>query len=615
MKVTYKVVLSAALTLLLGWSSGAMAAQTVETGTEPRPLDADDYFRIGRVGDPQVSPDGGWIAYTVTTYDLEEDKSNTRVWMVSSAGGAARPLTGEKVSSSTPRWSPDGKYLAFLSARDEGKTQVWTLFREGGEGVQVTDTAQDVGSFEWAPDSKRLVLVLKDPKPEEQEAHEKGDDYEKKTPPPWVVTRQQFKMDYVGYLDSLRDHLYVYDLGTNETTQITSGDFDDSEPSWSPDGTRIAFTSNRTESPDANYNTDIWVVSASNTDMGAQLTQVTTNPGADASPSWSPDGNAIAHTTNLETGARSLYGTAQLAVSTSAGGGLEVLTQELDRMVFSPRFSAHEDTIYFLLEDSGEQNLARVSAAGGAVERLIQGPRSVGGFDFGAEGAIAVRISEPQLPNEIFLFQNGELEQLSQTNAELLAGLQLGEVEKIRFQSPGWNPDREPSSSSHQASRRECATPPCCGFTAGHRLSTTSASISSSSFSLPMATSWSCPTPGARPATARSSASAIWRAWGEPDYRGRDGGGRRGHRARLGRPGPSRCLGLVLRRHADQPRHHQDRSLQGRGHRRQRHALRRQLRPRSVPALVGATSSACPGSPRTASSGKSSLRTTEWRTS
>ena len=518
MKTTTKVILSLVLLLLAGSASVALAEETASgKTTEPRPLEVDDYFRIGRVGDPQVSPDGGWIAYTVTTYDLEEDESNTRVWMVSSTGGAARPLTGEKVSSSTPRWSPDGKYLAFLSARDEGKTQLWTLFREGGEGVQVTDTAQDVGSFEWAPDSKRLVLVLKDPKPEELEAHEKGDDYEKKTSPPWVVTRQQFKMDYVGYLDSLRDHLYVYDLDSKETTQITSGDFDDSEPSWSPDGTRIAFTSNRTENPDANYNTDIWVVSASTTDMGTQLTQVTTNPGADASPSWSPDGKTIAHTSNLEIGARSLYGTAHLAVSTLAGGGLELLTKELDRMIFSPRFSAHEDTIYFLLEDSGEQNLARVSAAGGAVERLIQGPRSVGGFDFGVEGAIAVRISEPQLPNEIFLYQNGELEQLSQTNAELLAGLQLGEVEKIQFQSPDGTPIEA-----------FVIKPP--GFQAGTRYPTVlrihggpQAQYDFSFYfeqQLFAANGYLVVMPNPRGSTGygQEFCLGIWQAWGEPDY-------------------------------------------------------------------------------------------------
>jgi len=148
-----------------------------------------------------ISPDG-----TTIVFDMLGD-----LYTVPIEGGEATALTDGIEWSFQPRFSPDGKYLAFLSARDEGKTQIWTLFREGGEGVQLTDTAQDVSSFEWAPDSKRLVLVLKDPKPEELEAHEKGDEYEEKTPPPWVVTRQQFKMDYVGYLDSRRDHLYVFE--------------------------------------------------------------------------------------------------------------------------------------------------------------------------------------------------------------------------------------------------------------------------------------------------------------------------------------------------------------------------------------------------------------------
>jgi dipeptidyl aminopeptidase/acylaminoacyl peptidase len=436
MKLEYKIALLTGLLLVAGWIPvHAEAESSDEVAKGPRPLEVDDHSQIRAVGDPQMSPDGRWIAYAVTTLDLEEDESTTRIWMVPSAGGEARPLTGEKVSSSRPRWSPDGKYLAFLSARDEGKTQVWTLFREGGEGLQLTDTAQGVSSFEWAPDSKRMVLVLKDPKPEEIEAHEQGDDYEEKTAPPWVVTRQQFKQDYVGYLDSRRNHLYVFDLETKETTQITSGDYDDAEPAWAPDGTRIAFTSNRTAEPDTNYNTDIWVVSTDNTDKGAELLRITENPGPDASPSWSPDGALLAHNSIVETKARTLYATNHLAVSSSQGGSTEVLTRDLDRMIYRPRFSPSENAIYFLLEDRGEQNLARVPAEGGAVERLIQGRNVVARFDFGPEEAMAVLITQPHLPEEVFVFQNGTIEQRTHTNTELLAEIELGAVEKIRFQS------------------------------------------------------------------------------------------------------------------------------------------------------------------------------------
>lgn len=428
----------AALSLLCGWSA-LSPAESSAAGKKSKTqlVTVDDYFRLGAVDDPRISPDGRWIAYTVTTQDLEADESSSRIWMVPAAGGDAIPLSAKGESASSPRWSSDGKYLGFLSARNEGKNQVWTLFREGGEAVQRTDTAQGVKSFEWSPDGAKILLVMQDPRPEELEAkaaEEKGEPYEAKTPPPWVVTRQQFKMDYVGYLDSRRTHLYVFDLKTTAIKQITSGDFDDSNPAWSPDGSHVAFVSNRTDFPDDNYNTDIWVVAADNDNLGAKLRQITTNPGPDGTPSWSRDGRQIAHTSNIETAA-ALYGTQHLAVSSVAGGETKLLTQPLDRMIFAPRFSKHDDSIYFLLEDSGELNLARISSSGGAVERLVSGPRAVSALDQGPSGEIAILVSEPRFPAEVFLFSGGDIERRSHVNDEVLASLRLGSVEEIRYAS------------------------------------------------------------------------------------------------------------------------------------------------------------------------------------
>lgn len=135
-----------------------------------RNLTVDDYFRIKEVSDPQISPEGNWVASVVKTAKLEEDKNEERIWMVSSEGGEAIPLTAENVSSNHPRWSPDGKYLAFLSEREEGQKQAWLLNRLGGEAQQLTDTIQDVKDFAWSPVGDRLVLVLQDPSPDELEA-------------------------------------------------------------------------------------------------------------------------------------------------------------------------------------------------------------------------------------------------------------------------------------------------------------------------------------------------------------------------------------------------------------------------------------------------------------
>src|SRR6266478_2263529 len=221
--------------------SGAESyAQQAQTG--PRAVSGADVFAFRDLHDPQMSPEGQWVAYTMGMLNREEDKNEERIWMVPATGGDAIPLTAEKVSSSHPRWSPDGKYLAFLSARNEGKAQVWLLNRKGGEAQKLTDTPQDVDDFEWSPESKRILLVLRDAKPEElQEAKTKEKDKDKgeiekdkkaKPAKPWVVDRLQFKQDTIGYLDRRRTHIYVLDVAAKSLAQVSSGDFDDTEPAW-----------------------------------------------------------------------------------------------------------------------------------------------------------------------------------------------------------------------------------------------------------------------------------------------------------------------------------------------------------------------------------------------
>ena len=239
--------------------------------------------------------------------------------------------------------------------------------------------------------------MLRDPTEAEVAAHEQGDAYEEGTAPPWVIDRRQFKLDYEGYLDRRRRHVYVLDLASDKLDRLTQGDYDAAEPTWSPDGKRIAFTSNRTEEPDSNYNTDIWVVDADPQSAAEQPLQITRGEGADTSPAWSPDGRSIAHTSVTDAAAM-LYATSHLAVSAADGSGTRVLTEELDRMVFQPRFSPDGRYLWFLLEDSGEQNLARIRPRGGDVERRVGGRDVVQDYHFGAGGDAALLVSRPQLP-------------------------------------------------------------------------------------------------------------------------------------------------------------------------------------------------------------------------
>ncbi len=411
--------------------------------TQPRPITIDDLFQIREVSDPQLSPDAQSVAYTVKTLLVKEDKSEERIWSVPTNGGDAIPLTAEGVSSSHPRWSPDGKYLAFLSARNEEKTQVWLLNRSGGEAQRLTDTPQDVDDFAWSPDSTRLVVILRDASEEElAEAHAKGkekDDKEKKPKirKPWVIDRLQFKTDEVGYLDRRRAHLHVLDLATKNLTQITSGDYDDAHPAWSPDSTLIAFASNRSKpDPDRAYNTDIWVVAANNTDKGAQLTQVTTNPGDDDVPSWSPDGKLITYGTQPDPRLFQ-YATHHVAVSPASGGAARVLTQLFDRNATEPRFSPDGSSIYFIGDDDGTQNLCRVSANGGQVTRAIAGRFILYAYSLGKNGDIAAQIDMPDRPSEIYSqpASSDKLTRLTKTNDAVISQLKLVNPEYVQFKS------------------------------------------------------------------------------------------------------------------------------------------------------------------------------------
>jgi dipeptidyl aminopeptidase/acylaminoacyl peptidase len=436
----FSCILCVLLALCPSFPLFAQEAASKPAPSAPRNITIDDLFQIRDVSQPELSPDGQWIAYVVRTRMFKEDKNEQRLWMVPTHSGDAIPLTAEGVSSSHPRWSPDGKFLALLSARNGGKNQVWLLNRLGGEAVRLTEVAQGVNDFEWSPDSARLVLILQDPKPEDLEtAKDKDKDKpgpaKPKTPPPFVVDRLQFKEDTVGYLDRRRTHLYVFDVAAKSTTQITSGDFDDTEPAWSPDGRSLAFTSNRsTPDPDRTFNTDIWVVAANNTDKGAHPTQITTNPGADRSPTWSPDGKWVAFVS--QTDAKAIdYATHHLAIAPSTGGEEKVLTLAFDRTVRRPRFSADGQSIYFLAEDDGTQNLCRIAISGGEITRPIGGRLTVSSYSLGKDGSVAAQVGMSERPDEIYLASGGGLTRLTKTNDALIAQLRISPAEYVHFKS------------------------------------------------------------------------------------------------------------------------------------------------------------------------------------
>jgi len=423
----------------------AFSVDAQQTQKTLRPITIADYFLIHEVHGPQIDAEGRWIAYTVSSPNKGEDKRESRIWMVSASGGDAIPLTAEGSSSSHPRWSPDGKWLAFLSSRNEGKTQVWLLNRLGGEAQKLTDTPQGVEDFAWSLDSTRLALILRDPSEEELEAaknKDKGSDApdsdkgkKSKTQKPWVIDRLQFKADEVGYLDRRRKHVYVFEVTTKVLRQVTAGDYDDDQPAWSPDGKLIAFTSNRSKpDPDATYNKDIWTVSADNSDKGAHATQITTNPGEDSTPAWSPDGKWIAYSTQLDP-KLFWYSTVHIAVSPAAGGEAKVLTLPLDRMATDPHFTPDGKSVYFIADDDGTQVLGLVNLADGKIIRPVSERFFLSSYSISKSGEIAAQIATATRPDEIYLSKNGKLDRITHTNDPLFSQLKLSDPDYVKFKS------------------------------------------------------------------------------------------------------------------------------------------------------------------------------------
>jgi len=404
--------------------------------TAKKAITIDQLLQLESISDFKISPDEKWVAYTLSENDLKKDKKRKRVYMISILGGAPIAISGKDYSASEPKWSPDNKYLSFLASKGEDeKTQVWLSNRLGGDAEVLTKIPQGVTSHEWSPSSDRLLLVLTDPKPEELTL-DKEDDKKAK---PYVIDRRQFKQDYVGYLDRYRNHLYSLVPGDSLATQLTFGDFDDSDPVWSPDGKKIAFVSNRTEDPDGNSDSNIWIVSADPKDKGAALIKVTTNPNSDNSPSWSPDGKNIVYKT-ITNGKILWYAGEKLAIAPAAGNGeAKVLTENLDRNISSPKFSKDGKNILFLLEENGTSILASIAPNGQHLQRIITGAISIAAYELGAD-AIVTLVGKVNRPNNLYIFKNKVLQELTTVNDLLLADTKKPTIEKITFNSTDGTP-------------------------------------------------------------------------------------------------------------------------------------------------------------------------------
>jgi Tol biopolymer transport system component len=382
-----------------------IAATALSAQTARRPLKLDDLARMRDVRDPQVSPDGKWVAYVVATIDAKEDKGNTHVWLVGCDGQNDRQITFSTDSESSPRWSPDGKYLSFTSSRP-GKakgSQVWLLDRNGGEAYQLTELKGRLQGYEWSPDSKRLALVIGDPDPEAEAAASPVPGTAPKPPKPIVIDRYRYKQDGQGYLLSGRhSYVYLYDIATKKLERLTKSKWDESPPSWSPDGARIAFMSNHADDPDRDPAAQLFVAEAA---AGVTEKQLTTadNHASRARPEWSPDGKWLAFTEGDEKkyGAYSMEHLTIVAADGSQPPQRVRSSEALDRGVSQPRWSDDGQNIYAIVTDDRSAYGARIPVAAGSAVAITDKPIVLGQRH--SAGSCAVVISgDDNHPNEVY---------------------------------------------------------------------------------------------------------------------------------------------------------------------------------------------------------------------
>ncbi len=387
-----------------------------------RKLRPSDVYRLKSINDPRTSPDGKWVCYVLSSVDSAKDKRNSDLWMVSWDGLQSVQLTHGPDGESSPRWSPDGKYLSFTSSRQGKRNQVWLMDRRGGEARKLTKITGDLGDYAWSPDGSKLVLVVQDP----------PDTSKTKTAKPLVIDRYQFKQDVEGYLLNRKTHLYLFDVATEKIDTLTHGNYNEGGPVWSPDSKQIAFVSNRTAEPDRNENSDIWITEAR---KHATAKQLTTWTGSDNSPRWSADGKSVAYLQSTSPEKYMMYDQNILAVISTAGGVPRLLTKALDRPVGAITWDKGAAGLSFLVTDDRQRYIGHIAESGGAVTKIAGGNRSFASLESVREGTYLSMMSEPQLPGELYAIENGTPRRLTKHQDEFVAPIAFASVEGFTSRS------------------------------------------------------------------------------------------------------------------------------------------------------------------------------------
>ena len=429
--------LAVSLSIILIALAAAFVAQA-----QPKPLTINDLLKIRRAGDPQLSPDGRWVAYIISDLNMEANRRVTQIYLISVDGGEARQLTNAPQSSSGPRWSPDGKKLAFVSAR-EGGPQVWTIDIATNEQKRVTNISTGAGDPVWSPDG-RLIAFVSDIYPEctTDDCNRKREEQAESSKVKAKISDRLLFRHWSTWKEGKRTHVFIASVDGGQALDVTPGDYDappfslggPPDYAFSPDSKELVFARNTEKVEATSTNGDLFIVPVT----GGEAKRITEkNLAADLSPIYSPDSRFIAYRAQARAGFESDRW--QLMLYDRKSGQTRSLTDKLDTSVESITFTSDGQRIYFTGTERGKQLIYSVPTAGGAIAKLV-----TDGFNDDVKVSndgktIIFSRSTSVLPTEIFRASadGSNVVQLTKTNESFLAPFTMKAAEEVTWEGAG----------------------------------------------------------------------------------------------------------------------------------------------------------------------------------
>jgi dipeptidyl aminopeptidase/acylaminoacyl peptidase len=393
--------------------SSASFSQTATP--KPHKLTPNAVYEISNLSSPLISPEGDWILYSVSKADAQKDKNVSQLYMINKTGTETVSLTEQTKGVGSYQWSPEGKYISFLTAGKEEKegSQLFLLDRRGGEPIQLTHIKGEIAAYQWFKDGSKILFEIKDPS--------FADTAKSKVRQPYEIDRYHFKADYEGYLDNRKTHLYTFDVKTKTLDTLTKGANNETDAVVNADGKWVAYASNVSVDFDKNANTDIFLLSLT---KDAKPTQLTFYKGTDRRPKFSPDYTKIAFLRSSSEDPFNMYDIQHLGIIDIASKTDKVITKQYDLSIDNIFWSLDGKSIFGTADDDRKQNIIQINASTGAVNAFTNEVGVYNGINMNEKGKMVALFSTPNQPNEVFLNEGAGFKQVTHVQDAFVNSIQ-----------------------------------------------------------------------------------------------------------------------------------------------------------------------------------------------